>query len=168
MTDQEKILAFMREQAYHPMTVKELEEAFELKDSASFKELVKTLNALEASGEVIRTRANRYGVPEKMNLVRGRLQSHPKGFGFIIPETPDMEDIYVHANDMNGAIHGDTVLVRVEKEAGGNRLEGRIIRVVERGMTQVVGTFKDETYYAFVIPDEKRIGKDIFIRRIVI
>lgn len=65
MTDQEKILAFMREQAYHPMTVKELEEAFELKDSASFKELVKTLNALEASGEVIRTRANRYGVPEK-------------------------------------------------------------------------------------------------------
>ncbi|EKS54216.1 ribonuclease R, partial [Citrobacter freundii ATCC 8090 = MTCC 1658 = NBRC 12681] len=99
----------------------------------------------------------------KMNLVRGRLQSHPKGFGFIIPETPDMEDIYVHANDMNGAIHGDTVLVRVEKEAGGNRLEGRIIRVVERGMTQVVGTFKDETYYAFVIPDEKRIGKDIFI-----
>lgn len=162
MKDQE-ILAFMREQAYHPMTVKELEEAFAIADTGAFKELVKTLNALEASGEIIRTRANRYGVPEKMNLVRGRLQNHPKGFGFVIPETPEMEDVYVHANDMNGALHGDTVLVRVEKEAGGNRLEGRIIRIVERGIKQVVGTFKDETHYAFVIPDEKRIGKDIFI-----
>ncbi|MFD2370916.1 ribonuclease R [Brevibacillus sp. GCM10020057] len=160
---EQDILAFMREQAYHPMTVKELEEAFGIEDAGTFKELVKTLNALEARGEVIRTRANRYGVPEKMNLVRGRLHSHPKGFGFVIPETPDMEDVYVHANDMNGALHGDTVLVRAEKEAGGNRLEGRIIRVVERGIQQVVGTFKDETHYAFVIPDEKRIGKDIFI-----
>jgi len=160
---EEDILAFMREQAYHPMTVKELEAAFEIQDADAFKELVKTLNGLEARGEVVRTRANRYGVPEKMNLVRGRLQSHPKGFGFVIQETPESDDIYVHANDMNGALHGDTVLVRVEKEMGGNRLEGRIIRVVERGITEVVGTFKDETYYAFVIPDEKRLGKDIFI-----
>ncbi|WNC14362.1 ribonuclease R [Brevibacillus brevis] len=160
---EQEILGFMREQAYHPMTVKELEEAFGIADTGAFKELVRTLNALEASGEIIRTRANRYGVPEKMNLVRGRLQNHPKGFGFVIPETPEMEDVYVHANDMNGALHGDTVLVRVEKEAGGNRLEGRIIRIVERGIKQVVGTFKDETHYAFVIPDEKRIGKDIFI-----
>ena len=160
---EEDILAFMREQAYHPMTVKELEAAFEIEDADAFKELVKMLNGLEASGEVVRTRANRYGVPEKMNLVRGRLQSHPKGFGFVIQETPESDDIYVHANDMNGALHGDTVLVRVEKEVGSNRLEGRIIRVVERGITEVVGTFKDETYYAFVIPDEKRLGKDIFI-----
>ncbi|MCG6197333.1 ribonuclease R, partial [Anoxybacillus sp. LAT_38] len=91
------------------------------------------------------------------------LQSHPKGFGFVIPDTPGEDDIYVHANDMNGAMHGDTVLVRVEKKTGGNRLEGRIIRIVERGVTEVVGTFKDETYYAYVIPDEKRIGRDIFI-----
>jgi ribonuclease R len=160
---EQEILAFMREQAYHPMTVTELEEAFGLADSEAFKELVKTLNALEERGEIVRTRTNRYGVPEKMNLVRGRLQSHPKGFGFVIPDTPGADDIYVHANDMNGAMHGDTVLVRVEKETGGNRLEGRIIRVVERGVTEVVGTFKDETYYAYVIPDEKRIGKDIFI-----
>lgn len=160
---EQDILAFMREQAYHPMTVKELEEAFALADPEGFKELVKTLNRLEANGEIVRTRANRYGVPEKMNLVRGRLQSHPKGFGFVIAEAQEMDDIYVHANDMNGALHGDTVLVRVEKESGGNRLEGRIIRVVERGITEVVGTFQDETHYAFVIPDEKRLGKDIFI-----
>jgi len=160
---EQDILAFMREQAYHPMTVAELEQAFLLTSSAEFKELLKTLNTLEDRGEIIRTRANRYGVPEKMNAVRGRLQSHPKGFAFVIPDTPGEPDIYVHANDLNGAMHGDIVLARIEKETGGNRLEGRIIRVVERSMTEIVGTFQDETHYAFVIPDEKRIGKDIFI-----
>ncbi|MGE5701293.1 MAG: ribonuclease R [Clostridia bacterium] len=157
------ILAFMREQAYHPMTVTELEHAFQITDADDFKELVKTLNQLEDRGEIIRTRANRYGVPEKMNLVRGRLQNHPKGFGFVIPETPGEPDIYVHANDMHGAMHNDIVLARVERESSGARLEGRIIRIVERGATEIVGTFSDEEHYGFVIPDDKRIGKDIFI-----
>ncbi|MGD8190628.1 ribonuclease R [Brevibacillus ginsengisoli] len=160
---EEQILSFMREQAYHPMTVQELEEAFQLQNSDDFKELVKTLNILEDQGAIIRTRTNRYGVPEKMNLIRGRLQNHPKGFGFVIPETEGQPDIYVHANDMHGAMHGDIVLVRVEKESNGARLEGRIIRIVERGITEVVGTFQDETHYAFVVTDDRRIAKDIFI-----
>ncbi|MFM1654928.1 ribonuclease R [Brevibacillus sp. B_LB10_24] len=161
--NEQDILSFMRMQAYHPMTVTELEEAFDISDSEAFKELVKTLNALEDRGEVIRTRTNRYGVPEKMNLVRGRLQSHPKGFGFVITDTPDEPDIYIHANDMNSAMHGDIVLARIEKQTSGARLEGRIIRIVERGTTEVVGTFQDERLYAFVVPDEKRLGRDIFI-----
>ncbi|MGC5326952.1 ribonuclease R [Brevibacillus sp. SYSU BS000544] len=160
---EQDILSFMREQAYHPMTVNEMEEAFGLKNSNEFKELVKTLNILEDRGEIIRTRANRYGVPEKMNLVRGRLQSHAKGFGFVIPEQQGESDVYVHANDMNGAMHGDIVFARVEKETSGTRREGRIIRIVERSITEVVGTFQDETHYAFVITDDRRIGKDIFI-----
>ncbi|WP_139492698.1 ribonuclease R [Brevibacillus dissolubilis] len=162
MTEQD-ILAFMREQAYHPMTVQELEEAFKLEGGDAFKTLVITLNQLEERGEIIRTRTNRYGVPEKMNLVRGRLQTHQKGFGFVITETAGEPDIYIHANDMDSAMHGDTVLARVEKETDGNRLEGRIVRIVERGTTTIVGTFQDEVNYGFVLPDEKRIGKDIFI-----
>ncbi|NGQ95107.1 ribonuclease R [Brevibacillus sp. SYP-B805] len=160
---EQEILAFMREQAYHPMTVTELEEAFQITDADGFKELVKTLNILEDRGEIIRTRTNRYGVPEKMNLVRGRLQSHPKGFGFVLPDTPGEPDIYIHAHDFNGAMHGDIVLARVEKQTSGNRKEGRIIRIVERGITETVGTYQDETHYGFVIPDDKRIGRDIFI-----
>ncbi|GAA4718125.1 ribonuclease R [Brevibacillus fulvus] len=160
---EQDILSFMREQAYHPMTVTELEQAFGITDAEEFKNLVKTLNVLEDRGEIIRTRANRYGVPEKMNLVRGRLQSHAKGFGFVIPEAEGEPDIYIHANDMNGAMHNDIVLARIEKQSTGARMEGRIIRIVERGLTEIVGTFQDESLYAFVIPDDKRIGKDIFI-----
>ncbi|MBO8165472.1 MAG: ribonuclease R [Brevibacillus sp.] len=161
--NEQDILSFMREQAYHPMTIHELEEAFQIANADDFKELVKTLNRLEERGEIVRTRTNRYGVPEKMNLIRGRLQSHAKGFGFVIPDNPEEGDLYIHANDMNGAMHGDIVLARVEKQTGGARQEGRIIRVVERGVTEVVGTFQDETHYAFVIPDDKRLGKDVFI-----
>ncbi|WP_420908686.1 ribonuclease R [Brevibacillus humidisoli] len=161
--NEQEILSFMREQAYHPMTIDELEEAFQITNADDFKELVKTLNQLEDQGEIVRTRTNRYGVPEKMNLFKGRLQSHTKGFGFVIPETPGEGDLYIHANDMNGAMHGDIVLARVEKQTGGARKEGRIIRVVERGITEVVGTFQDEAHYGFVIPDDRRLGKDLFI-----
>lgn len=163
MMKEQEILSFMREQAYHPMTVGELEKAFHIENADDFKELVKMLNQLEERGEVVRTRTNRYGVPEKMNLVKGRLQSHPKGFGFVISETPGADDLYIHANDMNGAMHGDIVLARVEKQGGGARKEGRIIRVVERGNQEVVGTFRDETHYGLVIPDDRRLSKDLFI-----
>jgi ribonuclease R len=161
--NEQEILAFMREQAYHPMTVTELEEAFRITDADGFKELVKTLNILEEKGEIIRTRTNRYGVPEKMNLIRGKLQSHPKGFGFVLPDTPGEPDIYINPHDMSGAMHGDIVLARVENQTAGNRREGRIIRIVERGITEIVGTYQDETHYGFVIPDDKRIGREIFI-----
>ncbi|GAB7386654.1 ribonuclease R [Bacillaceae bacterium] len=160
---EEKILAFMEELSYKPMTVQELEEALGIETAAEFKAFVKLLNQLEAEGKIVRTRANRYGLPERMNLVRGRLQAHAKGFGFVIPEDGRMDDIYIHAHDMNGAMHGDLVLARVERRTDGPRLEGRIVRVVQRATEQIVGTYTDEKFFGFVVPDDKRFGKDVFI-----
>ncbi|MFX8485611.1 hypothetical protein ABTL75_21445, partial [Acinetobacter baumannii] len=77
--------SFMRDEAYKPLTVQELEEAFHITDAAEFKELVKTLVALEEEGLIVRTRSNRYGLPEKMNLIRGKVTGHAKGFAFVIP-----------------------------------------------------------------------------------
>ncbi|WP_027417101.1 ribonuclease R [Aneurinibacillus terranovensis] len=163
MPNDERILTFMREQAYRPMTVGELEEVFGVDSAGSFKEFVTLLNQLESDGKVIRTRTNRYGVPEKMNLIRGKLQGHPKGFGFVIPEEKGMPDIYIHANDMNGALNGDIVLARLNPNRHGPRLEGDIVRIVQRGNQQIVGTYQDEKHYGFVVTDDKRISKDIFI-----
>lgn len=159
------ILTFMREQAYRPMTVKELETAFGLESAEQFKELVVTLNQLEDEGEVVRTRTNRYGVPERMNLIRGRLQAHPKGFAFVIPDDKSISDLYIHAVDLKGALNGDIVLARPnnEESLSGRRLEGEIVRIVERGNKQVVGTFHDEKFYGIVISDDKRLTKEIFI-----
>ncbi|MBW4838196.1 MAG: hypothetical protein KZY74_02280, partial [Paenibacillaceae bacterium] len=76
----------MRETAYKPLTYQELEEHFGITDASDFKEFLKMLNRLEQEGQIILTRTHRYGVPERMDLVRGRLQAHAKGFAFLIPE----------------------------------------------------------------------------------
>ncbi|MFK4343667.1 MULTISPECIES: ribonuclease R [unclassified Paenibacillus] len=164
MITEQQLLDFMRETAYKPMTYQELEQHFEIKDAADFREFLKLLNALEEDGKILLTRTNRYGVPERMDLQRGRLQAHAKGFAFLIPEDREHPDVYIHANDLKSAMNGDTVLVRVtSKGPSGGRLEGEVVRIVKRAVLQVVGVFQSHEAYGFVLPDDKRINRDIFI-----
>ncbi|WP_281890535.1 ribonuclease R [Paenibacillus sp. YYML68] len=164
MVNKETVLDFMKETAYKPMTYHELEQHFELEDAEEFKSFLRLLNELENEGHILRTRNDRYGVPERMNLLRGRLQAHAKGFGFLIPDDKELPDVYIHANDMGTAMNGDIILVRVtSKGVSGGRLEGEVVRVVTRGNTRIVGLFKTYEEYAFVIPDDKRVVRDIFI-----
>ncbi len=161
---EQTILQFMREAAYKPMTYQELEDSFGLTDAEEYKQFLTTLNHLEEAGELIRTRNNRYGVPERMNLLRGKLQAHSKGFAFLIPDDGDHPDVYLHSNDLKSAMNGDIVLIRITgKSVNGGRMEGEVVRIVQRAITQVVGLFEGFESYAFVIPDDKRINKDIFI-----
>ncbi|WP_262177842.1 ribonuclease R [Saccharococcus sp. Marseille-Q5394] len=153
----------MKEESYKPMTVQEIQEALEIQGAAEFKELVKMLVQLEQTGEIVRSRTNRYGVPERMNLVRGKFIGHAKGFGFVTPETDGMDDIFIPPPEVNGAMNGDIVLVRVSKGDYGDRREGSIIRIAERKTTKVVGTYQDNRGFGFVIPDDKKLPMDIFI-----
>lgn len=164
MITEQQLLEFMRETAYKPMTYQELEQHFDIKDAEEFREFLKLLNALEEDGKILLTRTNRYGVPERMDLQRGRLQAHAKGFAFLIPEDREHPDVYIHANDLKSAMNGDTVLVRVtSKGPAGGRLEGEVVRIVKRAVLQVVGVFQSHEAYGFVLPDDKRINRDIFI-----
>lgn len=162
---QQRILAFMKEDDYKPLTVAEIEDAFELEEAEEFKELVKTLVKMEAQGLVVRSRSNRYGLPERMNLLRGRFIGHAKGFGFVTPEEEGMDDIFIPPHDINGAINGDTVLIRVMKETSGDRREGTVIKIVERGKTTFVGTFQANRGFGFVVPDDKKLNMDIFVAK---
>jgi len=159
----DRLLDYMRKDAYRPMTIGELEEALGIGDAAEFKLFVKALVYMEEKGLVVRTRSNRYGVPEKMNLVRGRISGHAKGFAFLIPEEPGMDDIFIPPGELNNALHDDLVLVRVQSGTSGLRREGTVVRILERGMTQVVGTYRETGHFSFVVPDEKRFHGDIFI-----
>ncbi|WP_100487231.1 ribonuclease R [Sporolactobacillus pectinivorans] len=163
----QEILDYMREETYRPMTLNELEEAFSVHDSAKFTEFVKVMNEMEEQGLVIKTRSDRYGLPEKMDLMKGRVQSHAKGFAFIIPEDDKLDDVFVGPNDLAGAMNGDTVIVRVSHKTTtddrGDRAEGAVIRILERAVKQVVGTFNAGKHFGFVIPDDTRINGDIFI-----
>jgi ribonuclease R len=163
MITSEQLLSFMKEKAYKPMTYQELENHFEIDSAEAFKAFLKMLNQLENEGDIIRTRNERYGVPERMNLLKGKLQAHAKGFGFLLPEDKELQDVYIHANDMAGAMNGDIVFVRTTAKSASGRVEGEVVRIVSRANTQIVGTFQQLETYGFVIPDDKRIVRDIFI-----
>lgn len=161
---QEQLLDFMRETAYKPLTYDELVSHFAIEDSESFTAFEELLLALEQDGRMILTRNARYGVPERMDMVRGRVQAHAKGFAFLIPDDRDHPDIYINANDLKGAMNGDIVLVRItSRSPSGGRMEGEVVRIVKRGVLQTVGVFQSLETYGFVLPDDKRINRDIFI-----
>ncbi len=154
----------MRETAYKPLTYDELVSHFAIEDSAAFKAFEDLLSELEQDGRIVLTRNSRYGVPERMDLLRGRLQAHAKGFAFLIPDDRDHPDVYIHANDLKGAMNGDIVLIRItSKSPSGGRMEGEVVRIVKRGVLQTVGVFQSLDTYGFVLPDDKRINRDIFI-----
>lgn len=164
MINEPSLLSFMRETAYKPMTYQELKEHFEYTNTEQMTDLTELLGRLEQEGQVILTRSGRYGVPERMGLVKGRLQVHAKGFAFLIAEEADHPDVYIHANDLKTAMNGDIVLVRVNaRGVSGGKLEGEVVRIVNRSITQIVGVFQHNNSYGFVIPDDKRISRDIFV-----
>jgi len=164
-TLEEQLFALLREEDYKPMTVQELEARLGLEYSEEFKELVKTLTRLEEQGRVIRSRSNRYGLPEQMNLLLGKFIGHPRGFGFVSPAEQGMDDVFIPPTDINGAMNGDTVLVRVSSVSAGDRREGTITKIIERGISKVVGQFQDNKGFGFVLPDDKKISMDIFIAK---
>jgi ribonuclease R len=162
MNVKEAIINFMREQAYKPMTMKELRKAFGIKKS-EIKEFKKIVDDLETQGLIIRTRTNRYGLPDKMGLITGKFQGHQNGYGFVIPDDEGM-DVFVSSSFSNGAMNGDKVVVKVIKEENkGKKCEGEIIRVLERANKTIIGTFENSRNFGFVVPEEKRIYQDIFI-----
>lgn len=161
---QQKIMNYLTDNATKPLSVNEVEELLGLEDADQFTELMKALNALEESGELVRTRKNRYGLPEKMNLIRGTIQMHNKGFAFLLPDDEGMEDVYINQADLASAMNTDKVLVRVDsRDMDGKRAEGVVVRIVERNTKEIIGTYEDNGAFGFVIADDKRIPNDIFV-----
>ncbi|CAM5198560.1 Ribonuclease R OS=Ureibacillus acetophenoni OX=614649 GN=rnr PE=3 SV=1 [Ureibacillus acetophenoni] len=162
---QQRLLDLMKEEDYKPLKVDEIEELLGLEDADEFKELIKTLVRMEDQGYVVRSRSNRYGLPERMNLLRGKFIGHAKGFGFVTPEEEGMDDIFIPPHEINGAINGDIVLIRVLKESSGDRREGTITKVIERGQSTFVGTYQANRGFGFVVPDDKKLNMDIFVTK---
>src|SRR5476649_2106239 len=166
MFSREHVLALMRERVHHPATMRELLQVLKVlkDDHTSFKRHVKSL---VGSGDLIQIRGNRYVLPEKMDLYVGRLQTNPAGYGFVTPERP-LEpaggDIYIPNHALEEAMHGDRVVVRIERIKDGGRAEGRIIRILERRTGSLVGRYdRDDSGMGYVVPFDRRVLMDIFI-----
>jgi ribonuclease R len=165
MLNHEHLLKLIRDKVEHPATPRELLQRLKIprEQRATFKRLLKDL---VASGALVQTRGNRFGIPDLMNLVVGRITTNPRGFGFVLPDRP-MEDvsgdIYVAGSNLNQAMHGDRVVARIERVTD-RGVEGRIVRILERGASTTVGRYDvDESGMGFVVPFDRRLIMDVQI-----
>lgn len=127
-------------------------------------EVRKGVADLVRKGTLVLLKENRYGLAGLMDLVNGHLHVHPDGFGFVRPEAEDKPDIFIPAHGLNGAVHGDRVVVRVERGRG-KRLEGSVLRILERGIRHVIGIFHRGRNVSTVIPENERLLFEVLIPR---
>lgn len=155
------IYEFICDARYVPMKQKELAIVLQVPRERR-EELTRALEELLAEGKIALSKRGRYSKAEE-KTVTGIFTSHAKGFGFVSVEDQE-EDIFIGEQDTHDAFLGDTVQVAIKGHSGGGRsCEGVITKILAHSVTQVVGTFEKSKSYGFVIPDNQRITKDIFI-----
>jgi ribonuclease R len=163
--DSDDLLRRITEKVDHPASARELAQLLRIprEERNSFKRQLKTL---VTNGQLLQIRGNRFGVAEKMDVVVGRLQTNPGGFGFVVPEHAqpgERKDIFIAPPNLAEAMHGDRVVARVERQTE-RGLEGRIIRILQRSQETVVGRFEvDDSGLGYVVPFDRRILTDIHV-----
>ena len=161
----ETLLSFMREEAYRPMDIEELVQVFDI-EPEEYKAFKRALKVMELEGSIVRTKKDKFAVPERMGLIKGRLQSHQKGFGFLIPEEEGERDVFIPSSFINGAMNNDRVLVQITREdVNGKKREGEVVEVIERANTKIIGVYEDSRNFGFVVPEDTRLAQDIFVSK---
>lgn len=158
------ICQLVEDDCYVPMKEKELAVFMQVKPEER-EELKTILTELVAEGKVQFTKRGKYmkgdGIPAEIGLV-GRFISNSRGFGFVEIEGRD-QDLFIPESEVNGAFYMDQVQVELLKGQRGKRPEARVAGIVSRGITHVVGTYDKAAGFGFVIPDNEKIGTDIFV-----
>ncbi len=160
MEKKEKILEFFKDKEYVPMKEKEIAQVLMVPKSER-DNLKEILNALEEEYKISKNKKNKYILIEN-EYKKGKFTKNQKGFGFVKIEGEE-EEIFVHQKNTNNALTGDTVLVKLQNYD--NKQEAKIIKIIEREVERVVGTFTNSRNFGFVVPDDKKIGTDIFISK---
>jgi ribonuclease R len=156
----EQIIELMKEED-RPLLLREILHRLGLQKELR-QQAREDLRDLADEGKVVRIRGNRYGLPSKMNLVVGRVKTHPDGYGFVIPEVEGEEDIFISPRNLKEAMHGDRVVARIESIRRKGK-EGSVIRILERKTRKLVGKFMRAKNYSYIIPEDERILQEVFI-----
>lgn len=145
-----------------PLTRAALKRKYGLKDERDAEALDVRLDAMLRGGQLVENRRGALGPIERMDLVRGRVQGHRDGFGFLIPDHGG-GDVFLNPRQMRALMHGDRAVVQVTGTDRRGRREGRVADVLERVNTRIVGRFVHESGVSHVVPDNPRINQDIMI-----
>lgn len=143
------------------VTRKTILKAFEV-DKFSKGPFIKTLENMNRDGKIYIDKKERIHAIDNISYAVGEISKNEKGFGFLLMD--DGEDVFIPSEFMGSTVNKDTVLVKIDKVSSGEKREGKILRIIKRNATKFVGTFQSSRDFGFVVPDDKKVGTDIFIR----
>ncbi|MDX5411343.1 MAG: ribonuclease R [Thauera sp.] len=144
-----------------PMSFEELCEALDVAEH-EVELFERRIRAMERDGQVLRNRRGTFILPDKADLIRGRVQGHADGFGFVVRDDKQ-PDLFLGPKEMREVLHGDRVIARVIGQDRRGRPEGKIVEILERGNSRVVGRVLDEHGVLLVVPEDRRIAQDILV-----
>ena len=184
MISESEILKFTRSRRYGPMTVDQIARKLEVRNE-DFEAFLKLVRELELAGELVEVKDRCLADPARVDLVVGTLLCNPRGFAFLKPARPeDGDDLYISTENMSSALHGDLVVARVppsarrgdtyitrrhearhahRRRAPASASEVKVVSVLKRARSEIVGTLRREGNVWFVIPDDPRLFRDVLI-----
>lgn len=168
MPSREEVLSFIQSEEYEPIKIHGIAEKFGL-DNKEEKKLEKTIEQLIKQGYVVKDQRNKNRIvrAEEKGIFRGVYSASEDKYGFVVIDGDDENKIFIEGNNKNNAIHNDLVVVQILEDAEDEdqKDSGEIIRILDRGLKEVIGTFEKKRNFGVVIPDDKRIHRNIRIEK---
>ena len=156
-----RILEALSHSKRGPLKPKELARILDVPTS-QYRDLKGQLSALERAGKVYRVKGNRFAVPDRLDLVVGTVSLTRNGDGFVRPDA-GAGDVFVLGVNLDSAMDGDRVVVRIEDRPRGRSPVGRIIKILERARASVVGTLHEGRRFSYIVPLDRRMTRDVLI-----
>ncbi len=145
-----------------PIKKNELIKLLRLKKSEE-EALTHRLKAMRRDGQILKNRKDVFCIAEKLNCISGKVQGHPDGYGFLIPDEPEHDDVFLNQKEMGKVFHNDRVMVQISGLDRKGKAEGTIVEVLERFNTVLVGRVVQSYGVTIVAAEDKRIHQDIII-----
>lgn len=168
MPSKEEVLSFIQSEEYEPIKIHGIAEKFGL-DNKEEKKLEKTIEQLIKHGYVVKDQRNKNRIvrAEEKGIFRGVYSASEDKYGFVVIDGDDENKIFIEGNNKNNAIHNDLVVVQIIEDAEDEdqKDSGEIIRILDRGLKEVIGTFEKKRNFGVVIPDDKRIHRNIRVEK---
>ena len=161
----EKILSLLHEEKYRKLSVTELRNILDINSGSELTNLMKTVNQLLDEAIIIENSYHELTLIENTRYVVGRLDLKPRGFGFLIPNDPSKNDVFINKTNLNGAMNNDIVLVHLEKFSFSVRQEGMIKRVLERKSSHLIGVLMHRNGMGYLETDDRSINRDVVIKQ---
>ena len=163
LPSESQVLEIFQGTGQQQYTMKRLIQHFAVtvEERPAFREAIR---AMVARGRLVLLHGTRYALPQRLDTLAGVVRRHADGYGFVVPEDAQEDDIYLSRYAMQGVMHGDRVLVRLEpRQRDGERRSGRVVQVLERGQHQVTGRVEILGKHCWLLPLDARLCPDIFI-----